>query len=58
MAKKRKDGRQRIDLRAEQEWIARLEVLAKRFGLSVSAYIRLAVSERMERDEKDGGRGK
>jgi hypothetical protein len=42
--------RDRIDLRAEPEWISRVEAAARRFGISLSAYIRLAVSERMERD--------
>lgn len=44
-------SRDRVDLRAEPEWIARVAAAAERFGLSLSAYIRLAVSERLERDE-------
>ncbi len=48
--------RDRIDLRAEPEWIARVAAAAERFGLSVSAYIRLAVSERLERDEASTSR--
>jgi hypothetical protein len=43
--------RDRIDLRADPDWVARVAAAAERFGLSVSAYIRLAVTERMERDE-------
>jgi len=44
-------SRDRIDLRADPEWVVRVEAMARRFGLSLSAYIRLAVSERVERDE-------
>jgi hypothetical protein len=43
--------RDRVDLRAEPEWIARVTAVAERFGLSLSAYIRLATTERLERDE-------
>jgi hypothetical protein len=38
-----------IQLRAEPEWIDRVNAEAERLGLSLSAYIRLAVNERMER---------
>jgi hypothetical protein len=43
--------RDRIDLRVEPEFYARVEAAAQRFGLNLSAYIRMAVSERLERDE-------
>jgi hypothetical protein len=49
--RKEKFERRRLELVAEPEWIARLTVQAERLGLSVSAYIRLAVTERLERDE-------
>jgi hypothetical protein len=52
-------GRDRIDLRAEPEWIARVRHQARRLGFgSISAYIRhattkqLAVDEREEAEEK------
>lgn len=51
VAKKTLPARDRIDLRADPAWVARVEVAAKRFAISVSAYIRQAVTERMERDE-------
>jgi hypothetical protein len=38
-----------IQIRAEPEWIDRVNTEADRLGLSLSAYIRLAVNERMER---------
>lgn len=45
------EPRGRIDLRADPEWIARVQRQADRFGLKLSAYIRHATSERVERDE-------
>jgi pilus assembly protein TadC len=47
---KRKDNR--IELRAEPEFVSRLTKEADRFGLSLSAYLRLAATEKMERDHK------
>jgi hypothetical protein len=41
--------RERIEIRADSEWIARVSAEADRLGLSLSAYIRLAVNERLER---------
>lgn len=43
--------RDRIDLRADPDWVARIERQAERHGISVSAYIRLAVTGRLESDE-------
>jgi predicted DNA-binding protein len=43
--------RERIDLRCEAEWVARLTVQARRRGLTVSAYIRQAVTKEIEADE-------
>ena len=45
------EGRDRLDLRIEPELRARADAARKRFGLSLSAYIRLALAERIERDE-------
>jgi hypothetical protein len=47
------DPRDRVDLRADPKWIARATRQAHRFGMGLSAYIRLAVTERMEQDEQD-----
>jgi hypothetical protein len=64
VAKKKVKPSGRIELRAELEWIARVERQAERFGVGLSGYIRLAVAERLERDEatdpsvKPSGRGK
>ena len=46
-------NRGRVDLRADPEWLTRVEDHAARLGLNVSAYIRLAVSERMQRDDSE-----
>ena len=45
------EPRDRIDLRVTPALRKRLEAAAERFGLKISAYIRLAVTERLERDE-------
>ena len=51
MAGRKKDGQVRVEFVAPPEWVRRLEANAARFGVSVSAYLRLAATERMERDE-------
>jgi hypothetical protein len=43
----------RLDLSLSHH--ARLERLARRLGLSKSSYVRMALFERMERDEGKGG---
>lgn len=43
--------RDRIDLRAEPALVVRLRRQAERLGLNISAYLRLAAVERLERDE-------
>lgn len=50
----------RIELQAPHEWVARLDEACRKQGLSRSAYIRLAVNERIYRDrlaerELEGG---
>ena len=50
-----------IQLRADPAWIERVNAEAERLGLSLSAYVRLAVNERMERtaaEKKPRGRRK
>jgi hypothetical protein len=44
-------GRDRVDLRAEPDWIARVQRQADRLGISLSAYIRQATSRQLEQDE-------
>ena len=41
----------RVEIRAEPEWIERVTAEADRLGLNLSAYIRLAVNERLDRTE-------
>lgn len=43
--------RSRVDLRADPEWVARIERQAKRLGITVSAYIKQATSRALESDE-------
>lgn len=47
------DKRERIDLRAPAEWIARVEAMADRWQMNVSAYIRQAVTRQLEREEAE-----
>jgi len=50
MARKRPNpDRDLIQIRAEPEWIDRVNAAAEALGLSISAYIRLAVNERLQR---------
>ncbi len=49
--RKKNMSRDRLELRAEPEWIARVTAVAERFGLSLSAYIRLVVTRQVELDE-------
>jgi hypothetical protein len=49
--KKENFDKMRIEVRAEPAWIERVATEAERLGLSLSAYIRLAVNERLERTE-------
>jgi hypothetical protein len=54
VARKRPNpNRDLIQLRAEPEWIDEVNEEADRLGLSLSAYIRLAVNERMERTRSE-----
>ncbi len=41
----------RVEIRADPKWIARVTAEANRLGLNLSAYIRLAVNERLDRTE-------
>lgn len=43
--------RERIDLRADPAWIARVRRQAERLGISLSDYIRQATTRQLERDE-------
>ena len=44
--------RDRLEIRAEPAWIARATKAAERFGLSLSAFIRMAVTEKLEELER------
>ncbi len=44
-------ARDRVDLRVEPAWVARVERQAKRLGLTLSAYIRQATTRQLETDE-------
>lgn len=44
-------ARDRIDLRADPVWVARIEKQAERLGLNLSSYIRQAVTLKLEADE-------
>lgn len=43
--------RDRLDLRVDPDWVARIVRQAERFGLPVAAYIRQGATEKLERDE-------
>jgi hypothetical protein len=45
------DGRDRVELRADPAWLARVQRQADRLGVSVSAYIRQATTRQLEADE-------
>jgi hypothetical protein len=47
--RKVKFDRERLELRADADWIAQVEAEAGRLGLSLSGYIRLCVQERLDR---------
>jgi hypothetical protein len=44
---------ERLELRAEADWVKRLAAEAERLGVSVSAYLRMAASEKMDRAERE-----
>lgn len=44
---------QRIDFRAPSAWTRRVEIAARKKGIGFSAYIRLAVSEKLDEDGID-----
>ena len=45
------DKENRLNLRADAEWLARVRVAAKRKGLEVSSYVRMVITERMDADQ-------
>ena len=44
-------ARDRIDLRADPAWVARVERQAERLGITLTAYVKAAVSRALEADE-------
>lgn len=54
MAKQRENfDRERIEVRADPEWIQLVVEEASKLGLGLSAYIRLAVNERLRRTREE-----
>lgn len=51
VARDRRPLSRRIDMRVDDAMYERIEEQAARHGLGVSAYIRLAVTQRLEQDE-------
>ena len=54
VARKKNDppaSRDRVDLRADPAWVARLERQADRLGITITAYVKQAVSRALEADE-------
>jgi hypothetical protein len=49
--------RDRIEIRSDPEWIDRVLRHANNLGLSISAYIRLAVNEKMQREREPDKEG-
>lgn len=50
------DAVKHVRLELPEDFHARVKRQADRYGLSISAYIRLAVTERVERDERSEDR--
>jgi hypothetical protein len=50
-------ARDRIDLRADPVWVARVERQAARLGMTVSSYIRGAITRALEADEATEPKG-
>lgn len=56
MTKKKPDNKDvRIGFRTDAEWYAVVSVEAKRMGLSLASYLRLAAIEKMDRDKAKRG---
>jgi hypothetical protein len=51
MPKPRVPGRDRIEIVADQSWVQRVTTQAERYHVGLSSYIKMAVTERLERDE-------
>jgi hypothetical protein len=47
------DPRNRVDLRGDPVWIKRIQAQAKRLGLSLTGYIKQAVTRQLEKDEAE-----
>jgi len=43
-------GRDRLEIRADPSWIDQVTEAARRVGCSLSSYVRIALTERMQRD--------
>lgn len=51
--KSAKDIRERVEFRADPDWIRAVMEEASRLGMGLSAYIRYCVNKQMERDALD-----
>lgn len=57
MAKEEKNSAKgRVEFKAPESWILRAEKTAESIGLSLSAYIRMLVTEDMDRRQREHGR--
>lgn len=50
--KKKRLSEDKVEFRAEKAWMDRLDRVAARLGLTRSAYMRLRLTEAMDRDER------
>jgi len=50
MPSKKVAGRDRLEIRADPAWIDQVTEAARRVGCSLSSYVRIALTERMQRD--------
>jgi hypothetical protein len=53
VGRSKEEARDRIALRADPAWIARVQAQADRLGIGLSAYIRQAVTRQFERHESE-----
>jgi hypothetical protein len=53
--KKENFDRKRVEFMAEPEWIRRADTEAKRLGLNLSSFIRMVVTQHMDRADAERG---
>lgn len=52
MTSNKKTSKGRLEMQADQDWLDRISREAKKLGLSVSAFVRMAVTEYMDGREQ------